>query len=69
MVVQRDGLPSGRALFKVDVEKQKAIEFTKDQRAKYNEVFGAKLDESLKKKRGGNPDADSSKRSKTTGDI
>ena len=70
LVVQRDGKPSGRALFKVDVEKQKAVEFTKDQRAKYNEVFGAKLDESFKKKRnGGNPDADSSKRNKTNGDI
>lgn len=69
LVVQRDGLPSGRALFKVDVEKQRAIEFTKDQRAKYNEVYGAKLDESLKKKKGSNPDADSTKRAKTTGDI
>lgn len=69
LVVQRDGKPSGRALFKVDVEKQKAVEFTKDQRAKYNEVFGAKLDESFNKKKRGNPDADSSKRNKTNGDI
>lgn len=67
IVVQRDGLPSGRALFKCDVERQRCIEFTKEQRKQYDEVYGSKLDEQFKKK--DNPDADSKKRERTTGDI
>ena len=67
IVVQRDGLPSGRALFKCDVERQRCIEFTKEQRKQYDELYGAKLDEQFKKK--DNPDADSKKRERTTGDI
>lgn len=67
IVVQRDGLPSGRALFKCDVERQRCIEFTKEQRKQYDEVYGNKLDEQFKKK--DNPDADSKKRERTTGDI
>lgn len=66
MVVQRDGLSSGRALFKCDVERQRCTEFTKEQRKNYDEVYGKKLEESFKK---GNPDADSKKRERTTGDI
>lgn len=66
MVVQRDGLPSGRALFKCDVERQRCTEFTKEQRKNYDELYGKKLEESFKK---GNPDADSKKRERTTGDI
>lgn len=66
IVVQRDGLPSGRALFKCDIEKQRCTEFTKEQRKNYDEVYGKKLEESFKK---GNPDADSKKRERTTGDI
>ena len=66
IVVQRDGLPSGRALFKCDVERQRCTEFTKEQRKNYDEVYGKKLEESFKK---GNPDADSKKRERTTGDI
>lgn len=71
LVVQRDGLPSGRALFKVDVERQRAVEFTKEQRKKYNEVYGEALDKSLKKntKKNSNPDANAEKRNKLTGDI
>ena len=68
MVVQRDGLSSGRALFKCDVERQRCTEFTKEQRKQYDEVYGKKLDESFKKN-GSNPDADSKKRERTTGDI
>ena len=66
IVVQRDGLPSGRALFKYDVERQRCTEFTKEQRKNYDELYGKKLEESFKK---GNPDADSKKRERTTGDI
>lgn len=67
LVVQRDGLPSGRALFKCDVERQRCKEFTREQRKQYDEVYGSKLDEQFKKK--DNPDADSKKRERTTGDI
>jgi replicative DNA helicase len=66
IVVQRDGLPFGRALFKCDVERQRCTEFTKEQRKNYDELYGKKLEESFKK---GNPDADSKKRERTTGDI
>lgn len=67
LVVQRDGLPSGRALFKCDVERQRCKEFTRDERENYDKIYGAKLDEQLKKNT--NPDADSKKRERTTGDI
>lgn len=40
MVVQRDGLSSGRALFKCDVERQRCTEFTREQRKQYDEVYG-----------------------------
>ncbi len=50
IVVQRDGLPFGRAVFKVDVEHQKAVELTKEQRKAYDEVYGSALDEKLKSK-------------------
>lgn len=49
VIVQREGVPKGRALFKVDVEKQKAIEFTREQRKAYDEVYGEKVDEAIKK--------------------
>lgn len=67
LVVQRDGLPSGRALFKCDVERQRCREFTRDERENYDKIYGAKLDEQFKKNT--NPDADSKKRERTTGDI
>lgn len=67
LVVQRDGLPSGRALFKCDVERQRCKEFTRDERENYDKIYGAKLDEQFKKSI--NPDADSKKRERTTGDI
>lgn len=67
LVVQRDGLPSGRALFKCDVERQRCKEFTRDERENYDKIYGAKLDEQFKKST--NPDADSKKRERTTGDI
>lgn len=53
LVVQRDGLPSGRALFKVDIEKQRLREFTIDERKKYDEVYGNQLEQQLNK-----PDSD-----------
>lgn len=49
IVVQRDGLDQGRALFKVDVELQKATEFTREQRKSYDEIYAEKLDKSIKK--------------------
>ena len=67
LVVQRDGLPSGRALIKCDVERQRCKEFTRDERENYDKIYGAKLDEQFKKST--NPDADSKKRERTTGDI
>lgn len=67
LVVQRDGLPSGRALFKCDVERQRCKEFTRNERENYDKIYGAKLDEQFKKNT--NPDADSKKRERTTGDI
>lgn len=70
IVVQRDGLPLGRALFNIDVERQRMVEFTKEQRQKYDEEYGNKLDKELKrKKRSSNPDADSKKRNHDSGDI
>lgn len=67
LVVQRDGLPSGRALFKCDVERQRCKEFTRDERENYDKIYGAKLDEQFKKST--NPDADSKKRANDNGDI
>lgn len=67
LVVQRDGLPSGRALFKCDVERQRCKEFTRDERENYDKIYGAKLDEQFKKNT--NPDADSKKRANNSGDI
>lgn len=67
IVVQRDGLPSGRALFKCDVERQRCTEFTKEQRKQYDELYGKHLDEQFKKK--DNPDADPKKRANNCGDI
>lgn len=61
LVVQRDGKPSGRALFHIEVEKQKAKEFTIEQRKKYDELFGDKLDQTLNKKSNKNPDANPNK--------
>lgn len=69
IVVQRDGKPSGRALFNIDVDKQRMVEFTKDQRQKYDEEYGLKLDKAFKKRKASNPDADPEKRNKVTGDI
>ena len=47
LVVQRDGRPSGRALFKVDVDRQRAVEFTKAQRKEYDQAYGDELDKAL----------------------
>lgn len=49
LVVQRDGKPSGRALFHVDVDTQRAVEFTKAQRKEYDKLYGDQLDATLKK--------------------
>lgn len=55
IVVQRDGLPSGRALFKCSTETQRCTEFTREQRKEYDRVYGEQLDNSLKSS--SNPDA------------
>lgn len=69
LVVQRDGLPTGRCLFKVDIEKQKAKEFTIEERKAYDKIYGEKLDQAISKGKK-NPDADPSKYNKDKhGDI
>lgn len=68
VVVQRDGVPHGRALFNIDVERQRMKEFTRDARKAYDEQVGNNLDANLnKKKTAANYDATKSKI--TTGDI
>lgn len=67
IVVQRDGLPSGRALFKCSTETQRCIEFTREQRKEYDRVYGEQLDNSLKSS--SNPDANIEKYNKKQGDI
>lgn len=59
IVVQRDGLPSGRALFKVDIERQRLREFTVEERKKYDEIYSDKLDKAIKE----------TKKKENTGDI
>lgn len=68
LVVQRDGKPSGRCLLHVDIEKQKAREFTIEQRKKYDELYGAKLEQAINKS-AKNPDANADKASHRSGDI
>ena len=70
VVVQRDGVPSGRVMFNMDPERQRMKEFSKEARAKYDESIGKQVDDLLKKrKRVSNPNADPEKRNKTSGDI
>lgn len=69
LVVQRDGKPSGRALFKCDVERQRCVEFTREQRKQYDSVYGEKLEAALNKKSKTNPDADEDKYNNHNGDI
>lgn len=70
VVVQRDGVPSGRVMFNMDPERQRMKEFSKEARAKYDESIGKQVDDLLnKRKRVSNPNADPEKRSKTSGDI
>lgn len=70
VVVQRDGVPTGRVMFNMDPERQRMKEFSREARAKYDESMGRQIDDMLKKKKKvSNPNANSEKRSKTTGDI
>lgn len=69
LVVQRDGVSSGRCLFKVDIEKQKAKEFTVEERKAYDKIYGEKLDQTLEKTSKKNPEADKEKYNHKTGDI
>lgn len=55
VVVQRDGKPTGRALFKVNVDQQKAVEFTREERKGYDQVYAEKLEESILKAQGETP--------------
>lgn len=68
MVVQRDGLSSGRALFKCDVERQRCTEFTREQRKQYDEVYSGVLDSMMKSSKD-NPSANKEKYEKKSGDI
>ena len=70
VVVQRDGVPTGRVMFNMDPERQRMKEFSREARAKYDESMGRQVDDMLKKKKKvSNPNANTEKRSKTTGDI
>lgn len=68
MVVQRDGLSSGRALFKCDVERQRCTEFTREQRKQYDEIYAGIVDKMVKEQKG-NPSANKEKYEKKSGDI
>ena len=68
LVVQRDGLPSGRALFKCDVERQRCKEFTRDERENYDKVYSGVLDSMMKNSKD-NPSANKEKYEKKSGDI
>lgn len=68
LVVQRDGLPSGRALFKCDVERQRCKEFTRDERENYDKVYSGVLDSMMKSSKD-NPSANKEKYEKKSGDI
>ena len=68
IVVQRDGLPSGRALFKCSTETQRCTEFTRDQRKEYDEVYSGVLDSMMKSSKD-NPSANKEKYEKKSGDI
>ena len=45
LVVQREGKPTGRALFHIDVERQRMREFTREQRKAYDESQGIIVDD------------------------
>lgn len=68
IVVQRDGLPSGRALFKCSTETQRCTEFTREQRKEYDEVYSGVLDSMMKSSKD-NPSANKEKYEKKSGDI
>lgn len=75
VVVQRDGVPYGRCLFNVDLDRQRWKEFSRDARKAYDEIQGKLVDELIKKGSSPkslkkvNPDANPDKRKKTSGDI
>lgn len=65
VVVQRDGLASGRALFKINVENQRLREFTIDERKKYDEIYAKELEQEFNK-----PDSkDNEEKRKKVADI
>ena len=49
IILQRDGLPSGRALFKCDIERQRLTEFTLEERKNYDQLYGEKVDSMINK--------------------
>ena len=59
----RDGKPTGRALYKVDIERQRAVEFTREQRKKYDELYSETIDNEIKKQ------AAETNKQQLTGDI
>ena len=57
-------------MFNLYTESERMKEFSREARAKYDESMGRQVDDMLKKKKKvSNPNANSEKRSKTTGDI
>lgn len=74
IVVQRDGVPHGRALFNIDVERQRMKEFSIEARKIYDETQGQVVDDlinnKLGKKRGKvGPMANEIKSNHKSGDI
>lgn len=78
IVVNRDGPPFGRCLFKIDLARQRATEFTRDQRIKYDKELAPEIEEKIKnqeigsnnggmRKRLKNPIADQAKANKKRG--
>lgn len=48
IVVQRDGLPEGRALFKINTPCQRMVEFTRAEREAYDKTYAEEVDKMIK---------------------
>lgn len=75
IVVQRDGVPHGRALFNIDVERQRMKEFSIEARKAYDETQGRVVDDLINNKIKGKsrakvgPNVDVAKANNKSGDI
>ncbi len=55
IVVQRDGLPEGRALFKINTPCQRMVEFTRAEREAYDRTYANDVDQMIKNSKNNNP--------------